>query len=129
MIAVIDNDPAFLHFMARLLGSEGYDVLPLSNAAEAVEAVQTKQPALVVLDLHMEEREGGLRLLRQLRQEAVTARIPVLFCTGDVAVLHKQAELLKTLDCEVLEKPFTADDLLRKVRRAMETASVEGAQG
>ena len=69
VIAVIDDEPIFLEFMAEVLTDEGYRPECWLSATGALEMIRQKRPALIILDGWMERRESGWMLFEQLRRE------------------------------------------------------------
>ena len=59
-------------------------------------------------------------MLEALRDDPATAAIAVIACSGDIAFLRAHDRALRALNCTVLEKPFTAYQLLGAVRRAID---------
>ena len=114
-IAVINDNTVFLQFMQELLSQEGYETILWFASESAHEMVVNQRPDLVVLDIRMEHPDSGLVVLDMLRIDPKTQDIPVVICSADVAFLRVQAERLRSLRCDVQEKPFRLDDLLGKI--------------
>lgn len=76
-------------------------------------------PDLVILDLWMERQETGWEVLRQIRADATTARIPILVCSADVGAIRTRTNELYAARCDALEKPFAIDALLGKITRLL----------
>ncbi len=120
LIAVVDDDAVLRDLLHELLTDEGYATLLLAETAGLVEAFRQTPPALVILDIRLEDRSAGWRVLEALRQDAVTARVPVIVCSADRRCLQDRAAALTALGCVMLEKPFNLDDLLHHVRTCLE---------
>ena len=116
LIAIINDDTAFLQLMSSLLSEEGYETLVWRESENAHEVIVREQPALVILDIRLEHPEAGWQLLDLIRLDPKTAAVPVIVCSADSIFLREKAELLRQKRCEVLEKPFDLDDLLDKVQ-------------
>jgi CheY-like chemotaxis protein len=114
-IAVINDNTAFLAFMQELLTEEGYETTIWTASETAHDMVVNQRPDLVVLDIRMEHPDSGLIVLEMLRMDPKTEEIPVIVCSADLPFLRSQAEHLRSLHCEVQEKPFRLDDLLDKI--------------
>jgi DNA-binding response OmpR family regulator len=97
------------------LTDEGYQTLCCRSQLEAYAQVVLDRPALLIADLHLEQRASGLRLAKQLRQNARTRDLPILICSADQAFLRERMDQLQQLGCTVLEKPFDLEDLLATV--------------
>lgn len=110
-IVVVEDDDETRGFYHLLLTSEGYRVRLASNSDEARAALAARLPDLVLTDAWIPS-EQPLAILRQLRANPTTARLPVLVCTG--AVDDRITDITRTLDdCTALVlKPFQIDHLL-----------------
>lgn len=116
MIVIIDDDPTFMVLMCDLLQEEGYQVRCFATGTEAQTVIQQDQPALIILDMVMEQRDSGLTLLQMLRLHPTTKTIPILICSADGRFLKQKQEQLRKYHCDILEKPFTITEMLSKIR-------------
>ena len=105
-ILVVDDEPDLRYILRRIFERAGHGVSDSGNGVSALEAVHRSPPDLVVTDMMMPVM-GGAELIRLLRRDAVTARIPILAVTGD-------AHLADGADA-VLTKPWTSQQLLAAV--------------
>ncbi len=66
-ILVVDDEPRMINFIRMNLELEGHQVIEAHNGLEALEAVRTKLPDIVLLDVMMPELDGfeTLRMLRE----------------------------------------------------------------
>ena len=115
VIAVVNNDTEFLELMQDLLSVEGYETVICREGDKAFALVKELQPALVVLDIRMDQPETGWVVLELLRLDPETTQIPVIVCSADAPFLREKAASLQALRCDVLEKPFDLETLLDKV--------------
>lgn len=122
LIAVIDNDPIFLAFMAELLADEAYQPVPWRSSETAMEMIRREKPVVIVLDSWLERRESGSMLLRQLRQDLATKHIPVILCSTDARAVELEPRGVDGHLCIPLHKPFELADLLAAIRAALEHA-------
>ena len=115
-IHVVDDDEAMRDSMSWLLEGEGYTVTCYDSAARFLAARNDRMRGCIVLDVRMPEM-SGLELHEKL--EALGSRLPIIFVTGHgdvpMAVLALQRGA-----CDFIEKPFNNEDLLSRVRRALE---------
>jgi CheY-like chemotaxis protein len=120
-IALINDDTTFLNLMHELLESlEGHDVLVCKESDNAYGFVIEQQPDLVLLDIRMEGREIGWKIMELLTLDPATRPIPLIVCSAAVSELQAQEGLLRKYDIDVLPKPFDLDALLEKVRANLE---------
>ena len=121
-ILVADDEPRIRKVMALLLGDEGYEVKTVENGLEAVEAVGSFRPDVVVLDQQMPVLTGveALERIRAQRPEQV-----ILFVTafGSIALA---VDAVKKGAYDFIEKPFDNDQFLLTVARAVEHGRMKG---
>lgn len=122
LIAVVNNDTVFLQLMQELLAQEGYRTVICKEGDKAYQLVKDQQPALVLLDIRLEQPETGWTVLELLRLDPATRQIPVIVCSADSPFLRAKEEMLRQLGCDTLEKPFDLDTLLKKVATALENS-------
>ncbi len=118
-IVVINHDPVFLDLMWELLTDEGYPLVFCVAVDQAASTIEQTQPDLVVLDVGRGQLEGGWPLLESLRHNPYTAATPMIVCSTDPHLLRAKAAELHAQRCEMLEKPFMAEDLMTKVHASI----------
>lgn len=91
------------YILRRIFERAGHEVVDAHHGADALERAHRSPPDLVVTDMMMPVM-GGVELIRRLRADPTTARIPILAATGD-AHLAVDADV-------VLSKPYQSDQLL-----------------
>jgi signal transduction histidine kinase/ActR/RegA family two-component response regulator len=117
-VLVVEDQPDVRQMAARALQSEGYTVIEASDGQEALELVGNGAPpiALVITDLAL-PRLDGLGLARELAD--ALPGVPVLFMTGYTSSDSMRRSAL-VQGHPLLEKPFTVDELARRVRSALD---------
>ena len=81
-ILVVDDEPDLRFLLRRIFEKAGHEVTDAGNGAEALECVRGSPPELVVTDMMMPIMDGR-ELIRRLRTDPATARIPILAVTGN----------------------------------------------
>jgi two-component system, OmpR family, response regulator MprA len=118
-ILVVDDDRAVREALERALGLEGYDVELAADGAEALAAVERREPDAVVLDVLMPGIDG-LEVCRLLRK--AQSRVPILMLT----VRDELGDRIEGLDAgadDYLGKPFELEELLARVRALLRRAT------
>ncbi len=77
LVLSVDDDVSVVPLLEKMLRGEGYRVVAPSSAGSVVEDARRLQPAAVLLDLLMPETDG-YTILRALKNDPATSRIPVL---------------------------------------------------
>jgi len=114
-ILVVDDDPDILRLASLSLARVGgYEVEALGSGAEAVEAVRTQRPDVIILDVQMDGLDG-LQTLELLRAQPRLNDVPVLFLTADSG-RHSEGELIAAGAAGVLGKPFDPMTLPQAMR-------------
>lgn len=124
LILIVDHDAATLAVYDELLRSAGYATLGCQTAGEALRHIHADRPDLLLEDLHLEWYEAGWGLLCLLRQEQATAAIPVIVCSADWPRLRTRHRQLQTWQCQILERPFSTEQLLTAVQAALALVGV-----
>lgn len=121
-ILIVDDDVDFVHLMSARLIANNFDVLTAFDAMAAVSIAQVKRPNLIILDIRL-PGGGGFKVYENLRASLRTSRIPVLFVTGFDRVgpdqEKKVRDSLQALNYPFLIKPFSAEELMKKVNQAL----------
>ena len=118
-IAVVNDDTVFLQLMYDLLTGEGYETTIMRVSTEAFERVKELQPSLIVLDIWKQTCDSGWEVLNLIRLDPSTVNIPVIVSSTDIRDLEAKEPLLRSLNCEILPKPFNLQILLDKVNEAI----------
>lgn len=80
-ILVVDDNVTNLKLIEYLLQAKGYDVLTAVDAESALEAVRSKRPSLVLMDLQLPGMDG-LELTRRLKSDPSTREILIVAVTA-----------------------------------------------
>jgi two-component system response regulator MprA len=111
-VLVVDDDRAVRDSLRRSLEFNGYDVALAADGAEALVAIGTQHPDVVVIDVMM-PRLDGIETTRALR--AAGNDVPVLVLTARDAVGDRVEGLDAGAD-DYLTKPFALEELLARLR-------------
>ncbi|MGH2583620.1 MAG: response regulator [Dehalococcoidia bacterium] len=111
-VLVIDDDPDILSTVEQILAIEGYDVIAARNGAEALRALDSSNPDVILLDLMMPVMDGWEFRRRLLLHPA--AETPVIVISADRDIARKA----RSIDADgYVAKPFSLDDLLNEIGR------------
>ena len=126
MIHVVEDDAGVRELELYTLRTAGYEAAGFGEPAEFRHALQESLPDLVILDV-MLPGEDGMSLLRALRQDARTRRLPVILVTARDAEMDKVNGLDAGAD-DYLTKPFGVMELLARVRAILRRSGEEKAE-
>jgi len=118
-ILVVDDEPRMIGFIRMNLELEGYQVIEAHNGLEALEAVRTQLPDVILLDVMMPELDG-FETLRMLREFST---IPVIMLTAKGEEDDKVVGLELGAD-DYVTKPFGPRELSSRVRAVLRRAEM-----
>jgi signal transduction histidine kinase len=120
-ILLVDDNADLRDYMSGLL-REHYTVTTANDGVEAFEAIQSELPDIVLSDVMM-PRLNGMELVQTLRASAKTVNLPIILLSaragGEAAI-----EGLDAGSDDYLTKPFTAQELLARVRAHLRLAQL-----
>lgn len=119
-ILVIDDQEQNIKLVTRILEKDGYEqVRSTTNAAEALSIYIDFNPDLVLLDVHMREKDG-FEVLQEIVSHDPNSHVPVLMITADdSADVKRRALALGAKD--FVGKPFDSGEVLLRIRNLLET--------
>ncbi|HEX7527233.1 MAG TPA: response regulator, partial [Gaiellaceae bacterium] len=113
LVLVVDDDAALREFMRVNLEMEGYTVLEASSGEEALDAIEDRAPALVLLDVVMPGIDGWQMLQRMQERHG---SIPVIMFSGQVdSTLASDAEERGARG--FVGKPFDPQQLIERAKQ------------
>jgi DNA-binding response OmpR family regulator len=121
-ILVVDDEPRYVRLMEANLVSEGYAVLKAYDGQSAVEMVADNQPDLVLLDVMMPGMDG-FQACERIRE---FSSIPIIMVTAK----GEEQDRVRGLDVgadDYIVKPFSATEVLARVRAVLRRAQVSGS--
>src|SRR5207237_765677 len=80
-ILIVDDYPGARYLRSRILSEAGYEVLEANTGTEALAIARAATPSLILLDVNLPDI-SGLEVCERLKQDPVTASIPVIQITG-----------------------------------------------
>jgi two-component system, OmpR family, response regulator MprA len=120
-VLVVDDDPQLREALTRALELDGYAVDTASNGVKALEAIGSRRPDVMVLDVMM-PYVGGLDVCRTLRDRK--DRLPILVLTARDEIGDRVAGLDAGAD-DYLTKPFALEELRARLRALLRRTAIE----
>lgn len=121
-ILVVDDEPRYVRLMEANLISEGYEAMKAYDGQSAVEMVADKQPDLVLLDVMMPGLDG-FGACERIRE---FSSVPIIMVTAK----GEEQDRVRGLDVgadDYIVKPFSATEVLARVRAVLRRAQVSGS--
>ncbi|NOX35747.1 MAG: response regulator transcription factor [Deltaproteobacteria bacterium] len=114
VIMIIDDSPESLKLLTNILAGQGFGVRQALNGRMALDAIKQQLPDLIILDIRMPGMDG-LEVCRQLKDDANTRTVPVIFISG----LRESDDKVKAFEVGALDyitKPFQEAEVLARVK-------------
>jgi DNA-binding response OmpR family regulator len=106
------------------LERDGFTVVTAADGPAALDAIETHQPALVVLDLMLPELDGRA-VIRAVRRDEEAARTPILVLSARSSTIDRIAGLEDGAD-DYLPKPFSPAELVLRVKSILRRVAPAG---
>ncbi|MFC2003751.1 response regulator [Chloroflexota bacterium] len=116
IVLVVDDEEAIRTLLKRTLTEAGYDVVAVANGQEALDKASQLQVRVVLSDIRMPGM-SGVELLRKLTADHPD--ICIIMATA-VADTQTAVDAMKLGAYDYISKPFNQDDLVMRVRKAIE---------
>jgi two-component system KDP operon response regulator KdpE len=120
-ILVADDDPKMVHLVTEVLTASGFAVLSTALGRKAVEMVAVEQPDLLILDIGLADKMDGFEVAQRVRE---FSNIPIVMLTAKA----RESDLLQGFNMgadDYLTKPFSARELLARIRALLNRARLE----
>jgi DNA-binding response OmpR family regulator len=123
LLLLIDHVPEDLRWLNSML-SRSYRVALASSGHQGLQRAQALRPQLILLDVGLPDMDG-FALCRLLKNDPLTASIPVLFLSAQDAVCER-IEGLEQGAVDFIGKPFSPEEVLARVRVHLRLAGRAG---
>lgn len=116
-ILIVDDEPDFVKMVKMRLEAKGYEVIEAPDGREGIKKAESDRhkPDVILLDIMMPGKDG-YTMLRELKAKDKTKTIPVIVVSAKPDM--KDLFEIEGID-DYLLKPFEADDLLLRIKRAL----------
>ncbi len=122
-ILVVDDEAPIRRYLRAALSAQGFTVYESASGEEALQAVLSHRPDMIILDLGLPDIDG-IEVTRRLREWSQT---PIIILSVREAEQDKIAALDAGAD-DYLTKPFGTGELLARMRVALRKQSSAGSE-
>ena len=122
MIYLLEDDDSIRKLVIYALESQGYEAMGFALPQDYWQAMRQQIPSLVLLDI-MLPQEDGLSVLKRLRENDATARLPVIMLTAKNTEYDRAYGLDLGAD-DYISKPFGMMELVARVRAVLRRTSL-----
>ena len=123
-ILIVDDEPRYLRLLEVNLKTEGYTVVTAADGLQAIEVFSAQSVDLILLDIMM-PRLDGFATCQRIRE---FSNVPIIMLTAK----GEEQDRVKGLDLgadDYLVKPFSATELLARVRAVLRRAQIPTEHG
>ena len=114
-ILVVDDSPTDRKIITTALKGKGYTIVTAEDGEEALNAVDGKQPNLILLDIIL-PKKNGFQVCRQIKTTPATKDIKVILVSSKSQDSDRFWGLKQGAD-EYLTKPFEEEEMLGLVQK------------
>lgn len=122
-ILVVDDTPANLRLLARVLSAEGHTVRLAPSGTLALQSIQKTLPDLILLDICMPDPDG-YQVCRRLKADDRSRDIPVIF----LSALQSGADKVKAFEfggADYITKPFQTEEVIARVHHQLRLLNLQ----
>lgn len=122
-ILIVEDDPSLVELLRYNLETEGFDVSVARDGDGGLEAIDSQEPDLVVLDW-MLPNMSGIEICRQMRQKTATRSTPVIMLTAK----GEESDRIRGLETgadDYIVKPFSPAELTARIKAVLRRANPE----
>jgi len=125
-ILIVDDEPDTRTYLEVLFQDNGYETEVAVDGDEAMAKVRGFRPDVITLDIIM-PRESGQKFYRELARDPEFGKVPVIVCSGVTRYRDLFSRDHRTMPkpFAIVDKPIDRDELLNKVKEAIESAGRE----
>ena len=121
MIFCVEDDSSIRDLMIYTLSSAGFEAEGFVDGEALFDALKTRIPQLIMLDI-MLPGEDGITILKKLRSQVRTAQIPIIMATAKGTEYDKVIGLDLGAD-DYLTKPFGMMEMVSRIKAVLRRAA------
>ncbi|MBM4120885.1 MAG: sigma-54-dependent Fis family transcriptional regulator [Nitrospira sp.] len=115
-ILIVDDEPAILTALSKILEDEGYHIATAKSGQEALTALANDPPDLMMLDIWMPELDG-IETLKRSREQVPQVQVLMMSGHGNIETAVKA---IKLGAYDFIEKPLSLENVMLRVRHALD---------
>ena len=117
MIWCVDDDSTIRDIEVYTLTQTGFEAKGFADGISMLEALKNEKPELIVLDIMLPGRDG-VDVLKEIRSNPETRKIPVIMSTAKVTEMDKIQSLDTGAD-DYLVKPFGVMEMVSRIKAVL----------
>lgn len=125
-LLLADDSITIQKVVELILAEEGFEIRSVNNGQEALDAIESFQPDIILADVDMPNM-NGYQLSERIKTNEATKHVPVILLTG--AFEPVDHELIQQVHADdYLVKPFESQDLISKIHATLTASAVPSAE-
>lgn len=121
LILIIEDDSTFRSILFELLELEDYNVVSAEDGSLGLQLAQTLEPNLILSDISMPKLDG-YGVLKKLRENLTTAKIPFIFLTAQTDSISRHRAMQLGAN-DYLTKPVSYGQLVIALQNQLKPTS------
>jgi DNA-binding response OmpR family regulator len=117
-VLIVDNDPDYLDRLSDLFRGAGYQVTIMRRGKQVVDHVKKDKPTVIVMDVALPDKDG-VQVIKELKDDWDAKKVPIVVVSDYTSRIN--ASIREKIE-GVLPKPFSTDELLYEVQKAVKKA-------
>lgn len=122
-ILVVDDNPANLDLLLRMLREQNYRARVTTSGAMALAATRLSPPDLIMLDITMPGMDG-YEVCSQLKSDSTTSQIPVIFISALDEPMDK-VKAFKVGGVDYVTKPFSFEEVIARIENQLKISRLQ----
>jgi two-component system sensor histidine kinase ChiS len=122
-VLIVDDTPANLQLLARMLTEHGYKVRSAPNGKLALMGVRAAPPDLILLDINMPDLDG-YQVCQQLKADPLLCGIPIIFISA-LDQIDDKVKAFTVGGVDYITKPFQMEEVLARVQTHLTLRSLQ----
>ncbi len=127
MIAIVEDDNNIRELLVYTLNNTGFEAIGFSNGDDFYESLKLNSYQLVLLDIMLTNENDGIAILKNLKKEQATSRIPVILLTAKDTEYDKIVGLDSGAD-DYVTKPFGMMELVARIKAVLRRVNTNGSE-
>jgi len=120
-ILLVDDDITLHEMYAERLRAEGYVIVSAYDGEEALSKVYKEKPDIILLDIMM-PKINGIDVMKKLRDDEATNKIPVILLTALIQEIDKIKNIMKPYDQYLIKSETMPANVITAIEKSLAEA-------
>ena len=121
---LVDDDMTLHEMYAERLAAEGYEIVSAYDGEEALTKIAADKPDIILLDIMM-PKINGIDVMKKLRSEKETEKIPVILLTALIQEINKIKEMMRDGDGYLVKSEIMPADIVKTIEKSLAAVGAE----